>query len=77
MMKPLLLPLALVACLTSGCTLGGIMAAARDSQDPSREGHPILDIVAGIAMDAVAIGAVAYATKDLGPFGGGTYSDGQ
>ena len=76
MMKRLFLPLTLVATLTTGCTLGGIMAAARDTQDPSREAHPILDIVAGMALDAVAIGAVVYATKDLGPFTG-SYSEGQ
>lgn len=76
MMKRIILPLALVACLTSGCTLGGVLAAAKDSADPTREGHPVLDVVAGIALDALMIGTIVYATKGLGPFTPGP-SEGQ
>ena len=69
MMKHLLLPLALVATLSStGCTLGGVLAAARDTQDPTREAHPVLDVVTGIALDALLIGTVVCVAKNVGPW---------
>ena len=77
MLKQLSLTLALIATLSStGCTLAGAIAAAEDTADPTREGRPVLDILAGIALDAVMFGTIVYVTEGLGP-PVGSFSAGQ
>lgn len=73
--RRILAAVALATALSStGCgTIVGLVASGQPNQST---GTQVLDILAGIAVDAAVIGTVAYVTKDWGPWAfGGEGSD--
>jgi hypothetical protein len=67
---------ALAAALSStGCgTICGLVV----SGEPHKSGGAqVLDILAGVAVDAALVGTVAYVTRDWGPWAFGGGSEGQ